>query len=329
VPSGFRPTARLDVLRGRARVLSTIRAFFARRGVLEVETPLLGSSCVVEEHLDPIPVSYPGGSGRPEPRFLLTSPEAGMKRLLAAGIGSIYQITRAFRAGEQGRRHNPEFTILEWYRPGFDHLQLMDEVEALVGAVLAEAGGGEPQRFDRVTYQAAFERALDVDPLRATLAELAAVATRAGVPVPGGHAADDRDAWLNLLLAIHVEPELGRDRPTFLTDYPASQAALARVRDSDPPVAERFELYINGLELCNGYHELTCHQEQRRRFEAANRARVAAGRTQLPVDARLLHALESGVPACAGVALGVDRLVMATLGCDSIEEVVAFPFDNA
>ncbi len=281
---------------------------------MEVETPVLCAAGAVDEHLDPIPVTLrlPGAPRR----YLVTSPEHPMKRLLAAGSGPIYQITRVFRDGERGRLHNPEFTMLEWYRPGFDHTALMDEVEQLVCDVLGRTGP-----FERITYREAFERVLGLDPHTAPLEQLAERARR--------DVDNDRDGLLNELLATKIEPTLGVTTPTFLTDYPASQASSGRIRAGDPAVAERFELYVNGLELANGYHELLDATEQARRYDDANRRREAAGREPLPMDDHLLAALRAGLPASAGVALGVDRLVMAAIGASSIDEVIAFPIERA
>jgi lysyl-tRNA synthetase class 2 len=341
-PSAFHPSAALSALRARAEIVADIRTFFRERGVLETETPLLCAAGAVDEHLDPIPVTcrLPGAPS-PVLRYLVTSPEHSMKRLLAAGSGPIYQITRAFRDNERGRLHNPEFTILEWYRPGFDHLALMDEVEALVERVLAmglrwvkthatgaETGGhpagAAPTRFARTTYRAAFAKAIGLDPFEAPADRLAAAVSGSTVS-----SETPRDEILNLLLVERVEPTLGFDRPTFLLDYPASQAALARVRPEDPPVAERFELYVRGVELANGYHELLDPLEQARRFREANDARRRAGKPELPIDARFLEALRQGMPPCAGVALGLDRLIMLALGGTTIDAVVTFPFERA
>ena len=330
----FEPTASVPALKERARILGAIREFFAARGVLEVETPLLCAAGAVDAHLDPIPAEYrpPGLRSAPERRFLVTSPEHSMKRLLAAGSGPIYQITRAFRDGERGRLHNPEFTILEWYRPGWDHHALMDEVEALVACVLrgAPAGGRiAAAPFERVTYAQAFLDALGIHPQRVRPADLSRLAGLEGVPPPPGFDAEDVDAWLNLLLAARVEPGLGTERPTFLFDYPPSQAALARVRQDDPPVAERFELYVRGVELANGYHELLDAGEQEHRYVEANAKRRAQGKPELPIDRRFLEALRAGLPSCAGVALGLDRLVLVALDSRSIDDVIAFPHERA
>jgi lysyl-tRNA synthetase class 2 len=338
---GFLPAAPLDALRARAEILAGVRLFFAERGVLEVETPVLCAAGAVDRHLDPIPAEWrpAGGAAGGERLWLVTSPEHSMKRLLAAGSGPIYQVTRAFRDGERGRLHNPEFTILEWYRPGFDHHALMEEVEDLVVAVL----GGRPafagldrgasrrtlEPFARITYREAFLDVLGIDPHRVAAADLSRIAGLEGVPPPPGFHAADRDAWLDLLLVARVEATLGVERPAFLHDYPASQAALARIRPGDPPIAERFELYIDGIEIANGYHELLDPAEQERRFVEANAARRALGKPELPVDRRLLDALAAGIPPCAGVALGLDRLVMLAAGARSIDEVMAFPVERA
>jgi lysyl-tRNA synthetase class 2 len=328
----WRPTAPLGNLRRRAEILAGIRAFFARRGVLEVETPALSAATVTDLHLASLETrsSFRGPSGPPGPSgpatlYLQTSPEFAMKRLLAAGSGPIYQIGKAFRDGESGRRHNPEFTLLEWYRPGFDHLALMDEVEALLAEVL-----GTP-RAERWTYGALFRDRLGVDPHEATAADLAAAARRAGLDPGGGpgSAALDREDLLHLLMGLALEPTLGRGRPSFVHDFPASQAALARVRPGPPPVAERFEVFIEGVELANGFHELSDPVEQRRRFEADLARRRERGLPEPPIDERLLAALAAGLPACAGVALGVDRLVMLAVGAASLDEVLAFPIDRA
>ena len=327
LPTGL---ASVATLRRRADLIARVRDFFRGRDVLEVETPRLCASGVVDVHLEPlrVPGSAPGG----EDMFLMTSPEHSHKRLLAAGSGAIFEICRAFRGGERGPRHNPEFTLLEWYRPAWNHLQLMDEVEALILHVLAGTAAVAALRdgpFARVTYREAFERSLGLDPFMASDADLAAAAVAAAVDVPDGMAGADRDAWLDLLLVTCVEPTLGNGSPTFLLDYPASQAALARLRPTDPPVAERFELYIDGVELANGYHELTDPGEQRSRFEAANEGRRRQGKAVLPIDERFLEALEVGLPACAGVAIGLDRVVMLATGASTIDEVIAFPFEQA
>jgi len=287
--------------------------------VLEVETPVLVPSPGVDRHID----AYAVGEG-PE-GYLATSPEYHMKRLLGAGAGPIFQLTRAFRRGERGPLHNPEFTILEWYRPGWDHRALMGEVEALL-AHLAARHAPECSLarapYLRSTYGGVFQRHAGVDPHRAGAAELARAA-RAGADAPA-LADDDRDGWLFYLQAARVEPHLGCERPEFVEDYPADQCALARIRSGDPPVAERFELYADGLELANGYHELVIADEQRQRILDENRARSASGKPVYPVDEDFLAALAT-MPPSAGVAVGVDRVVMLLLGATAVGEVMAFP----
>jgi len=317
----WRPTASLEMLRLRAEILAQIRAFFADREVLEVETPLLASAPVTDLHLHALSCRYRGpGADEGRELFLQTSPEFAMKRLLAAGCGPIFQICKAIRDGEAGGMHNPEFTILEWYHPGWDHHLLMDEVDELLQLVLGTPAG------DRLTYAMAFERHAGVDVFSASHEELVTRVEKLGVLEPADL---ERDDLLNLLLTHVVEPQLGRDQPTFIHDYPASQASLARVRPGDPPVAERFEVFSEGVELANGYHELRDPAEQRRRFEADNAARRAAGSPVVPIDERLLAALDHGLPDCAGVALGVDRLVMLAAGTREISDVLAFPLDRA
>jgi lysyl-tRNA synthetase class 2 len=314
----WRPTATIEALRARAEVLAAIRAFFADRGVLEVETPLLSVATVTDLHLRSLSCEPDSKDGRT--LHLQTSPEYAMKRLLAAGSGAIYQICRAFRGGEAGRRHNPEFTMLEWYRPGWDHHELMSEIDELLAAVLGSRPG------ERLSYAEAFAAHAGVDPHHALDSELR---ERAQSHASRGADDLDREELLDLLLAESVEPKLGRGRPSFVYDFPASKAALARVRPGDPPLAERFELFVDGLELANGYHELTDPAEQRRRFEQDLAERRRRGLPEVQIDERLLAALDAGLPDCAGVALGVDRLVMLVLGAADISEVIAFPADRA
>jgi lysyl-tRNA synthetase class 2 len=316
----WRPSAPLANLRRRAERVARLREYFAARGVLEVETPALGAAAATDLHLASLSTRL-DAPGAPQRLWLQTSPELHMKRLLAAGSGAIWQLCRAFRDGEAGRRHNPEFTMLEWYRPGWDHHRLMDEVEGL----LAELLGTPPA--ERLTYREAFLRHAGVDPFAASDAALLAAAERLGAALAG--ARPDRDTCLQLLLAAAVEPHLGRGRPTFVHDFPAAQAALARVRPGDPPLAERFEAFVEGVELANGYHELTDPAEQERRFRADLAERGRRGLPAVSADSRLLAALDHGLPACAGVALGFDRLVMLALGTDRLADVIAFPVDRA
>lgn len=321
----WRPTASLEVLKLRARMLERLRAFFSARGVLEVDTPALSRAGATDPHLASFAVSWHGPA--PGTLWLHTSPEFPMKRLLAAGSGSIYQICKVFRDGEVGRLHNPEFTLLEWYRVGFDCHRLMDETAALIADALTECRA--PGAPEKLSYRAAFERHAGIDPLTADAAAFAACARRHGIRAPAGMPGDDVDPWRDLLLTHVVEPQLGRGRVTLLHDYPASQAALARLRPGDPPVAERFEAYLDGIELANGFHELHDAAEQRARFERDLAKRKEQGLPAVPADERLLVALAAGLPDCAGVALGVDRLVMLAAGASSIQDVLAFPIERA
>ena len=313
----FRPTADWNALRLRAELLHRVRSFFCDRGFLEVDTPLLSADTVIDRHLDPFAVQVGQST-----YWLQTSPEFAMKRLLAAGAEAIYQVTKAFRQEELGPLHNPEFTIVEWYRVGDGLAQGIDLLDELSQALLGRGPA------ERLSYREAFLQYADVDPLTAPVSELREVASRTGEP-PDSLRGDDRDGWLDWILVEQVQPHLGKERPAIVYDYPASQAALARVRDEERPVAERFELFVSGIELANGYHELVDPDVLRARNRANNAARVADGKAALPEDSRLLSAMDSGLPQCAGVALGFDRLVMLVAGVERIGQVVAFPFDRA
>ena len=316
------PTAGLTAIRARADMLARIRAFFAARGILEVETPALSSCAATDPALSSFHVGYDAPGANPARRlYLHTSPEFGMKRLLAAGSGDIFQIARVFRQGESGRWHNPEFTLLEWYRIGFDHFDLMDEVGALVAEILPHH-----RRFSRLSYCELFARHLGVDPLAADEEMLGAAARDRGIDVCGELG---RTAWLDLLFTHVIEPELAGLGCVFVHGFPAAQASLARLDEADPRVARRFELYVDGVELANGFHDLTDSREQAARFMSDNLSRRAGGLPEMPVDARVLAALEAGMPDCAGVALGLDRLVMIRTGAGAIDEVLAFPVARA
>jgi len=317
----WRPSASRAALERRAALLATARKFFAERRVLEVETPILSAAAVSDPQLNSLSTRIAGVPGE---CYLQTSPEYSMKRLLAAGSGDIYQICKVFRDAERGRWHNPEFTLIEWYRLGFDDAALMDEVEALIGELFKPLRRLE--RAERLSYAAALARHAGVDAHGASDAELAAAAQRHGIACD---AQLDRDARLDLLMGLIVGPKLGRDRPCFICDYPASQAALARVKPGLPAVAARFELYLDGVELANGFHELTDAAEQRRRFEHDLALRAQRGLPRLPVDEHLLAALESGLPECAGVALGFDRLVALALGAPMLAQAMSFTIDNS
>jgi lysyl-tRNA synthetase class 2 len=311
----WRPTASPRQLEARARLLRDIREFFSQRRVMEVETPLISMA----GNTDPEIQSVRTADGA----YLRTSPEFALKRLLAAGSGDIYELGRVFRGGEAGRSHNPEFTMLEWYRQGFGYHRLMDEVADLVRYCGRE-------KFDRwpvqkLSYRTLFSRYTGLDPFDADRDAFAECAKRNGIDVPEL----DRRQWLDLLISMVVQPALPQQGLTFVYDFPADQAALARVRQDSPPVAERFELYLGRTELANGYQELTDAAEQARRFEAENRRRELRGQPVYRADRRLVEALEHGLPDCAGVALGVDRLLMAVTGAASITEVLAFPHSRA
>jgi elongation factor P--(R)-beta-lysine ligase len=314
------PTASLATLRLRARMLERVRAHFAATGALEVETPVMVQAGVTDVHLESLEVRRADGS---RAGFLHTSPEYAMKRLLAAGAPDIYQVCRVFREGERGRRHNPEFTMVEWYRVGIDHHALMDEVERLLRALI------EPLRpvgtTQRTTYSDAFREALAIDPLGIGTVELHAALAAAGLDVPDS-IAGERDSMLDLAMATLVASRFPRDAITFLHDFPASQAALAQVRG---PVASRFEAFWGELELANGFHELGDAAEQSRRFDSDRAERSRRGQPDRDPDLRFIAGLAAGLPPCAGVALGFDRVVMVATRADSIDEVVAFPVERA
>ena len=313
----WRPSAAIETLRRRASLIEQVRAFFRARGVLEVETPVLARTTSPETHLASFEVRHPGDERIAG--WLQTSPEFAMKRLLCAGSGPIFQVTRAFRAGEGGRLHNPEFSMLEWYRPGFSQAALICEVELLLRELLHP---GEPRRM---AYTEAFLRFAKLDPLRAELRDLQARCRARGWREAGDA---DRDACLDFLLDDEVQGRLGAGVVT-LFDFPASQCSLARLKPDDPTVAERFEVFVDGIEVGNGYRELTDAEEQLARFERDRRRRRERGLPEVPVDHRLIAALHEGMPECSGVALGLDRLVMIAAGCARVEEVISFPFDRA
>ncbi|QSP94588.1 EF-P lysine aminoacylase GenX [Marinobacter salinisoli] len=316
----WQPSASQAALESRAQQLSFVRGFFAQRQVMEVETPVLGRHGVTDLNLDGVyaDVSAAGISGG----WLQTSPEYHMKRLLAAGSGSIFQISKVFRDGERGSRHNPEFSMLEWYRVGFDDAALMSEVSDLVCGWL---GCARPRI---VAYRDALITCAHIDPFESSDRELRRSCEQ--WLEPEQLAGMGRDACLDLLMSFAVEPHLGRDVPEFIVGYPASQAALARVSTQDGHrVAHRFELYIDGLELCNGYWELVDASEQRHRFEHDNQLRRLAGKPERAIDEAFLQSVEAGLPECAGVALGLDRLLMLKLGTRDISDVLAFPFERA
>ncbi len=313
----------IAALRQRAALNALIRRFFAERDVLEVETPILSEAGNTEPNIDSFHTRFSGhvDAGTPQ-RWLRTSPEFPLKRLLAAGVGDCYELGRVFRNGEAGGRHNPEFTMLEWYRVGWDHHRLIDETVALVRAAL-----GLVQRDARVRvidYRSLYQQQLGVDPFQASVAQLRAALGDVQVD-PAGMTRDD---WLDLLMTHHIQPHFDAAVMTVVHDWPASQAALARIRPGTPALAERFELYLGSVELANGYHELNDAAEQRARFERDHAVRTARGAVLPPLDERLLAALPA-LPDCAGVAVGVDRLLMAMNQTGRIGDVLAIDFANA
>ncbi|MBJ6977732.1 EF-P lysine aminoacylase EpmA [Luteimonas sp. MC1895] len=313
-----------DALRLRARLNRLVRDFFDARGVLEVETPVMSRAGNTDPNIASFTVEFGGRTdGAPRTRWLRTSAEYPMKRLLAEGIGDCYELGRVFRDGEAGGRHNPEFTMLEWYRVGWTLEPLIDETAKLVRAALALVGREASLR--KASFREVYREALDLDPMTASLAELQA-AFRGEVDPEGL----TRDDWLDLLMTHHIQPAFPAGQLLAMHDYPASQCALARVvRRGDVDVAERFELYLGPLELANGYHELTDADEQRARFARDHAVRGARGDVRPPVDAALLAALAAGLPASAGVALGIDRLLMTMLDTGAIADVLAYGFAQA
>jgi lysyl-tRNA synthetase class 2 len=317
------PTAGIDALRLRARLNAAIRAFFAQRGVLEVETPVFSRGGNTEPNIASFQLEFSGRTdGAPRTRWLRTSPEYPLKRLLAAGTGDCYELGRVFRDGEAGGRHNPEFTMLEWYRVGWDHRRLAEEAAELVRAALVLVGRGA--RLEQVSYRDLYRSRLGIDPFLAPDDELRA--TLGDVVVdPEGLVRDD---WLDLLMTHRLQPGFDPSVMLVVHDWPATQCALARLRRGDDgiAVAERFELYLGPVELANGYHELADAAEQRARFGRDLAVRGDRGAPQPPLDEAFLAALAHGLPDCAGVALGVDRLLMAMLGTGRIADVLAFDF---
>jgi elongation factor P--(R)-beta-lysine ligase len=324
--TNWQPTASLEMLQLRAALLARTRSFFAARRVLEVDTPIVVNAPVTDVHIHSARVLFEAaapGQATPRPYYLHTSPEYAMKRLLAAGAGDIFQICHVVRALERGRLHNAEFTLIEWYRSGSSLDALMSEVEALVRELLGRSCAALVT--ERVSYREAFLHALALDPFTAPIAQLAEYARRAGFDGE----ATDRDELLELLMGTLVGPRLGQGGLTFVHAYPASQAALARLDPQDPRAALRFELYCEGIELANGFHELASAREQRERFERDVAERRRLGLCATALDERLLAALETGLPDCCGVALGFDRTVMLAAGAERIDAVLPFPIERA
>jgi lysyl-tRNA synthetase class 2 len=320
------PSAPRDALRLRAWVNRLVREFFHARNVLEVETPVLSRAGNTDPNIASFHLEFCGRTdGAPRTRWLRTSPEFALKRLLAAGIGDCYELGRVFRNGEAGGRHNPEFTMLEWYRIGWDHLRLIDETAELVRAALSLVG--REALLKVVAYRDLYRDALGIDPFTASDDALRAALGEVQID-PVGLLRDD---WLDLLMTHRLQPGFAADTLLAVIDYPASQCALACVREGGDghSVAERFELYLGSIELANGYHELRAAGEQARRFSRDGDVRRSRNHGVPPTDARLIAALEAGFPDCAGVALGVDRLLMTLLETPRIADVLAFEFARA
>lgn len=320
----WQPSATIEKLKARSELLRTIRQFFYDRDVLEVETPLMSNGTVTDVHLDAFTTEFPHHhSGETKPLYLQTSPEFAMKRLLCAGSGSIFQICKSFRNEAAGRFHNPEFTMLEWYKVDFNDQDLIDEIDELIQITLSV----EPAI--RISYQQAFITLLNIDPLSASFEELKKLVLT--------YSKDqwlieekDPDVLLQWLFSMQIEPKLGSDTaPCFVYDFPASQASLAKLSEQDPRVAHRFELYFRGVELANGFYELQDAQEQEKRFLKDNQQRVELGLPEKPIDQLFLASLEQGLPDCSGVALGIDRLFMLQQELSHIEQAISFSVDKA
>lgn len=321
--NAWRPTTTLSMLRCRAKLLADIREFFAERQVLEVETPLLSHATVTDPHLHSFQTHYClDNIEQQQTLYLQTSPEFAMKRLLAVGSGPIYQISKAFRnQGESGRYHNPEFSLLEWYQPGYDHHQLMDEVEALLKKLLACESA---QRF---SYAEIFQRYLQCDPHQLSLKHLKQLTLHLGLITENLDLNNSAD-YLNFLMSHIIEPQLPKQL-IFIYDYPITLAALAKVCCNTTPVAERFEVYFHGIELANGFHELNDAHEQRLRFQNDLKTRTRHSYPRVPIDEYLLAALAHGLPDCAGVALGIDRLLMLIAEMNTLSDVISFPIQRS
>lgn len=318
----WQPNAPLANLKQRAALLKRIRRFFEDKGVMEVDTPAMSQATVTDIHLHTFTTTFVGpGAAQGQKLFLQTSPEFHMKRLLCAGSGAIYQICKSFRNEESGRFHNPEFTMLEWYQPDYEQLDLVAEVDELLRLVL------NTQASEVLSYQQVFIKHVGLDPLSVSVPDLRAFALSRDL---GDFVATEqcRDTLLQLIFCFVIEPNIGVERPIAIINFPASQAALARIDRQDPRIASRFEFYYQGIELANGFHELSNAQEQLQRFESDNKARLKLGKETQSIDFKLISALESGLPDCAGVALGIDRLLMLATKSSHINQVISFDIEN-
>lgn len=313
----WRPSATPETLIARAKILKNIRSFFEQRGVIEVETPLLSHATITDPHLEGFPVNIHDTQA-----YLQTSPEYAMKRLLAAGLPDIYQLGKVFRIDDAARYHNPEFTMLEWYRLGYDLNQLMNEVDDLFVSIL------NCPPAQRIAYKDSFS-ALNIDPFTVSKSQCQAIARERGMDVSKEVLSAAKDTWLQLLFSTYVEPDLGFDAPVFIYDFPVSQASLAALDPSNPNIAKRVEVFVRGMELGNGFDELQDASLQAKRFEQDNIIRNELGLPAKPIDPLLLAALEHGLPQCSGIAIGVDRLVMCALNKQRIEEVLSFDWPRA
>ncbi|CUX96140.1 Elongation factor P--(R)-beta-lysine ligase [Candidatus Gullanella endobia] len=307
----------------RAAIINQIRQFFNDRGLLEVETPAMSQTTVTDIHIVPFKTCFIGPrTAYHIPLYLITSPEYHMKRLLASGSGSIFQLCRSFRNEEIGRYHNPEFTILEWYRTNYDMFNLMNEVDDFLQKII------NCDSAEILSYQEVFIAHIGIDPLSAKKMQLYNAAIKFNL-IESISEKDDCDTLLQLLFTMVVEPNIGHDKPSFIYHFPASQAALAKINTEDHRVSDRFEVYFKGIELANGFCELTDSCEQRQRFEENNYKREAMKLDVQPIDEYFLTALANGMPECSGVALGVDRLIMLALKTDRLSDVIAFPVEKA
>lgn len=314
----WQPSASIATLKERAQIVAKIRRFFDDKQVMEVETPTLSQATVTDVHLHTFSTTFTGpGFAKGQRLFMQTSPEFHMKRLLCAGSGAIYQMAKSFRNEESGRHHNPEFTMLEWYQPDYDHLMLIDEVDELLQHVLGT------ERCEIKTYQQVFMQYLGLDPLVSDLEQIRRVATNYDF---GDFVATEqnKDTLLQCLFCFVIEPQIGLETPIAIYHFPASQAALAKIEEQDSRVARRFEFYYQGIELANGFHELQDANEQLQRFEKDNNERESIGLASQPIDLNLIDSLKYGLPNCAGVALGIDRLIMLALGKKHINEILSF-----
>jgi len=323
----WQPTLTWHNAQKRAKILQKIRQFFNERNVLEVETPALSLGTVTDVHLDAFTCNYhflsDSSIEHSTQLYLQTSPEFHMKRLLASGYGDIFQIAKAFRHEEAGHYHNPEFTMLEWYRIGFDHFELMNEVADLLEAVIGSA------KATQITYQQLFIEQVALDPLSTNRKQLLSVISNYNKSSDWLNIELDNDILLQFIFTEIIEPNIGNDAPCFVYNFPKSQASLAKLCANDDRVAQRFECYYQGVELVNGFNELTDSKKQAERFQEDNKKRKQLSMQEKPIDDNFISALTCGLPQCSGVALGVDRLIMLALKAKNITEVISFPVSNA